>query len=52
VPVIMISAVAPPMTREADEAGANGYLIKPISIASLKATLLSIGLGNGSGAKR
>ncbi len=50
-PVIMISAIAPAMTDEATAAGANGYLGKPISIASLKNALAQIGIENGSGAR-
>jgi DNA-binding response OmpR family regulator len=50
VPVIMISAVAPPMTEEASSVGADGYLIKPISIAGLKGALAKIGV-NGNGAR-
>lgn len=45
VPIIIISAYSPPLTREADEAGANAYLVKPISLQSLKNTLASIGIG-------
>jgi DNA-binding response OmpR family regulator len=44
-PIIMISAYAPPLTQEANEAGANAYLVKPISLSSLKTTLASIGIG-------
>jgi DNA-binding response OmpR family regulator len=44
VPIIMISAVAPPMNREADEAGADAYLIKPINLQKLKTTLESVGV--------
>ncbi len=51
VPVIMISAIAPAKTEEAAAAGANGYLSKPISIASLKNALAKIGIESGSGAR-
>lgn len=40
VPVIMISAHAPPMIAEAAAAGANGYLTKPINLEQLKKTLM------------
>jgi len=43
-PIIMISAYAPPLTKEADEAGANAYLMKPINLQSLKNSLASIGI--------
>lgn len=44
-PIIMISAYSPPLTREATEAGANAYLVKPISLQSLRNTLASVGIG-------
>ncbi len=44
VPIIMISAHAPPMTQEASEAGANAYLAKPINLQNLKNTLIGIGI--------
>ena len=44
VPIIMISAYAPPLTKEASEAGANAYLVKPINLQSLKSTLASVGI--------
>ena len=43
-PIIMISAYAPPLTKEADEAGANAYLVKPINLQNLKNTLISVGI--------
>ena len=46
VPIIMISAIMPPMTREATEAGANAYLSKPINLGVLKATLAGFGIGD------
>jgi len=46
VPIIMISAIMPPMTREATEAGANAYLSKPINLGVLKATLANFGIGD------
>lgn len=45
VPIIMISAYSPPLTREAEEAGANGYLIKPIKLEALKNALNHVGIG-------
>jgi DNA-binding response OmpR family regulator len=44
VPIIMISAHAPPMTAEATEAGASGYLIKPINLEKLKTVLTQAGI--------
>jgi len=38
-PIIMISAHAPPKIKEAEEAGANNYLMKPIRLPQLQATL-------------
>ena len=43
-PIIMISAYAPPLTKEATEAGANAYLAKPINITGLKNALLNVGI--------
>jgi DNA-binding response OmpR family regulator len=43
-PIIMISAYSPPLTQEANEAGANAYLVKPISLQSLRNTLASVGI--------
>lgn len=43
-PIIMVSAYAPPLTKEAFEAGANAYLSKPISLQTLKKALLDVGL--------
>ncbi len=45
VPIIIISAHFPPMTKEATAAGANGYLAKPIKLDALKASLTSSGVG-------
>ena len=45
-PIIMISAYAPPLTKEANEAGANAYLAKPINLQSLKNTLATVGITN------
>lgn len=41
-PVIMISAHAPPMNNEAKEAGADDYLAKPINLQQLQSTLAKI----------
>ena len=38
-PIIIISAHAPPMIKEADEAGATGYLAKPINLNKLQEAL-------------
>jgi CheY-like chemotaxis protein len=43
-PIIMISAHAPPMTKEAEAAGANGYLAKPINLMALKGSLAKVGV--------
>lgn len=43
-PIIMISAHAPPMTAEATQAGANGYLAKPIKLDALTAMLAKVGV--------
>jgi DNA-binding response OmpR family regulator len=43
-PIIMISAHFPPMTREATDAGANGYLTKPIKLDALKNALGEVGI--------
>jgi len=44
-PIIMISAHAPPMMKEASAAGANGYLTKPIKLDALRQALASVGIG-------
>jgi DNA-binding response OmpR family regulator len=38
-PIIMISAHAPPKIKEAEAAGASDYLQKPINLKTLQATL-------------
>ncbi len=38
-PIIMISAHAPPLIDEAMEAGATGYLAKPIDLQTLRTAL-------------
>lgn len=43
-PIIMISAYSPPKLKEAEAAGANGYLIKPIKLNDLKDTLERVGV--------
>src|SRR5215510_6457040 len=42
-PIIMISAYSPPMTKQAMEAGASGYLMKPIKLDALKSALATAG---------
>jgi CheY-like chemotaxis protein len=44
IPVIIISAHAPPMTAEATAAGANGYLAKPIKLDALRDALRAVGI--------
>ena len=39
--IIMISAYSPPLTQEAEAAGANGYLMKPINLEKLTDALKS-----------
>lgn len=39
--IVMISAYSPPLTKEAEAAGANGYLTKPINLEKLSAVLNS-----------
>jgi CheY-like chemotaxis protein len=43
-PIIMVSAYAPPLTKEAFEAGASAYLSKPISLQTLNKALLDVGI--------
>lgn len=43
-PIIMISAYAPPLDKEASAAGATAYLAKPINILGLKNTLIKVGI--------
>jgi DNA-binding response OmpR family regulator len=43
-PIIMISAHAPPMIVEANKVGANGYLAKPIKLDALTAMLARVGV--------
>ena len=43
-PVVMISAIKPPLTKEAEAAGASAYLAKPISLQRLKNALISVGI--------
>ena len=45
IPVIIISAAAPPLIKEAKEAGASEYLAKPISLSILKEKLQNVGIG-------
>ncbi|MBE2268612.1 MAG: response regulator [Anaerolinea sp.] len=44
VPIIMISAIAPPMLKEADQVGATAYLIKPVNLVNLRTTLEKAGV--------
>ena len=44
VPIIMISAHAPPMLKEAAAAGASGYVAKPIKLDALKNALANVGV--------
>lgn len=39
-PIIIISAMSPPMTKEATAVGATGYLPKPINLEQLKSALM------------
>lgn len=43
-PIVMISAYSPPLVKEAQAAGATGYLMKPIKLDELKTILQSNGL--------
>jgi DNA-binding response OmpR family regulator len=43
-PVIMVSAVEPPLRAEAAAAGASGYLSKPVTIAELREALAAAGI--------
>ena len=39
IPIVMISAHSPPLIKEAEEAGADDYLAKPIRLNTLKETI-------------
>jgi DNA-binding response OmpR family regulator len=43
-PIIMISAQFPPLTKEATDAGANDYLTKPIKLDALRSALAGVGI--------
>jgi two-component system KDP operon response regulator KdpE len=43
-PVIIVSAMAPPLIAEARAAGATEYLAKPVQLGNLKATLAKAGI--------
>jgi CheY-like chemotaxis protein len=43
-PILVISAAAPPRTAEATAAGATGYLAKPVKLGDLKLKLESVGI--------
>lgn len=47
-PIVMISAQAPPLLKEAEAAGANGYLVKPLNIMGLRKALESVGVAHVS----
>jgi CheY-like chemotaxis protein len=44
-PIIMVSAMAPPLIAESKAAGATEYLSKPIQLGNLKAVLAKAGIG-------
>ncbi|MDZ4770696.1 MAG: response regulator [Chloroflexota bacterium] len=44
VPIIIISAQAPPLNHEAKDVGADAYLVKPISLQALRDILASVGV--------
>ncbi len=43
-PIIIISASAPPRIAEAEEAGATSYLAKPVKLSDLRMKLESVGV--------
>ncbi|MDX2159914.1 MAG: response regulator [bacterium] len=43
-PIFMISAIAPPRVTEAYEAGANGYISKPLTLNEIRSALSSVGI--------
>jgi DNA-binding response OmpR family regulator len=43
-PIIIISAAAPPKTAEAEAAGATDYMAKPVKLGDLKAKLAKVGI--------
>jgi CheY-like chemotaxis protein len=45
-PIIVISAYAPPKIEEALKAGANGYLAKPIDLTKLRSALDSVNISS------
>lgn len=47
-PIIMISAYKPPRISEATEAGADGYLEKPVNLASLREALEGVNISSVS----
>ncbi len=44
IPIVMVSAYAPPLLKEAQEAGATDYLVKPINMQGLRNMLLKVGI--------
>jgi two-component system, OmpR family, phosphate regulon response regulator PhoB len=45
-PIIIISACAPPQTTEAARAGASLYVSKPVNVATLQNALASVGIAS------
>ena len=43
-PVIIVSAMAPPLIAESKAAGATEYLAKPIQLSNLKGVLAKVGI--------
>jgi CheY-like chemotaxis protein len=43
-PIIIISAIDPPLLAEAEAAGASGYLPKPVQLSDLRAALGEVGI--------
>lgn len=48
IPIIMISAYIPPLLDDATRAGADGYLVKPVNLGSLREMLTEVGVGKGT----
>lgn len=46
VPIVMISAISPPLINESKAAGATEYLSKPIALPHLRRTLAGVGIGS------
>jgi CheY-like chemotaxis protein len=43
-PIVIISAHAPPLNHQAADMGADAYLVKPISLQTLRDVLSSVGV--------